>query len=60
MYEVEPLKNGKIKVKCNFDGIDPDDPEKDVEYNHTREMDYMSFMLLMESKQLYGYDKEQK
>ncbi len=60
MYEVEPLKNGKIKVKCDFDGIDPDDPKKDVEYNHTKEMDYLSFMLFMESKQLSGYNQEQK
>jgi hypothetical protein len=59
-YEVTPLKNGKMRVKCNFKKQDPNDFEKDVRHEHTRDMDYTSFMLLMESKQLYGKSEKPK
>jgi len=60
MYEVETLKNGKVRVKCNFQKQDPNDLEKDLRHEHTRDMDYTSFMLLMESKQLYGKSEKPK
>lgn len=59
-YEAHPTKNGKVKVKCNFTWQDPKDFSKDAKFKHEREMDYTSFMLLMESKQVMWYTEKQK
>lgn len=59
-YKVKPLKNGKILVECDFVAQDQKDFTKNLKYNHKKEMDYTNFMLLMESKQLYGKTEEPK
>jgi hypothetical protein len=60
-YKIKKIDNSKwtIKLVCNFDGQDEDDLTKSVNYKYDRELTYEQFILLMESKKVRGYTKDE-
>jgi len=60
-YEIKKIDKSKwtVKVSCNFDWQDEDDLSKWVNYKYEKELSFEKFILLMESKSLRGYTKEE-
>ena len=61
-YTIKNINKSKwtIRVLCNFDGQDPDDLSKQINFKYDKELSYEQFILLIESKKTRGYTKEQQ
>lgn len=60
-YQIKKIDNSKwtIQVSCNFEWKNEKDLSKSSNYKYNRELTYEQFILLMESKKVRGYTKDE-
>ena len=61
-YKIKKIDNSKWKIKivCNFEWQDQEDLSKSINYKYDRELTYEQFIVLIESKKIRGYTKNEQ
>ncbi len=61
-YEVKSINQSKwtVKIVCNFEWQDENDLSKFLNYKYENELSFEKFILLMESKGLHAYTKDEQ
>ncbi|PID34906.1 MAG: hypothetical protein CR971_00740, partial [candidate division SR1 bacterium] len=55
-FEITSIKDGLVSFKTNWTDLHPDKPSEKINYEMKRTLRFSDFILLMEDKQLVGYD----